>query len=74
MHLIEGKSRHEIALELNHELDPMEVSKKADMPDHRVMTAYMKSKIYIWSTEKQNYVLLKVEQTKNNSVETTSQI
>lgn len=39
--------------------DPMEVAKKVGMKDHRTMAMYMKSKGYSWSSEKQNYVLVK---------------
>lgn len=43
-------------------LDPREIAKKVGMKDHRTMAMYMKDKGYIWSTEVQNYVLLKGEQ------------
>lgn len=63
---ISGKVQRIIGL-FNSGLEPIEVAKKAGMPDHRSMAAYMKSKGYIWSTEKQNYVLLKGEQNKTES-------
>lgn len=43
----------------NSGLDPMEVAKKVGMKDHRAMAMYMKSKGYIWSSEKKNYTLEK---------------
>jgi len=42
-------------------LDPMDIAKKIGMKDHRTLAAYMKSKGYVWSSEKQTYVLLKGE-------------
>jgi len=42
--------------------DPREIAKKVGMKDHRTMAMYMKDKGFIWSSEKQNYVLLKGEQ------------
>lgn len=41
----------------NSGLDPMEVSKKVGIKDHRAMALYMKSKGYSWSSEKKNYCL-----------------
>ncbi|MCY6370975.1 hypothetical protein [Clostridium ganghwense] len=43
-------------------LEPIEIAKKVGMRDHRTIAMYMKDKGYIWSSEKQNYVLLKGEQ------------
>ncbi|HBX49251.1 MAG TPA: hypothetical protein DEF85_10220 [Clostridiaceae bacterium] len=43
----------------NSGLEPMEVAKKVGMKDHRTMAMYMKSKGYIWSSEKKNYTLEK---------------
>lgn len=42
--------------------DPREIAKKVGMKDHRTMAMYMKDKGFIWSSERQNYVLLKGEQ------------
>lgn len=67
-----GKVQRIISL-FDNGLEPMDVAKKVGMPDHRSMAAYMKSKGYIWSTEKQNYALLKGEQNKDNSVEINSE-
>ncbi|SKC57262.1 hypothetical protein SAMN02194393_01527 [Maledivibacter halophilus] len=41
------------------DIDPKEVAKRVGLKDHRTMAAYMKSKGYIWSSEDQNYTLLK---------------
>lgn len=43
-------------------LEPMEVARKVGMKDHRTIAAYMKDKGYVWSSERQNYVLLKGQQ------------
>lgn len=43
----------------NEGLDPINVAKKVGMKDHRTMAMYMKSKGYIWSSEKNNYILEK---------------
>jgi hypothetical protein len=43
-------------------IDPREVAKRVGMKDHRTVANYMKSKGYMWITEKQNYILLKGEQ------------
>lgn len=42
-------------------IDPKEIAKRAGMKDHRAMATYMKSKGYIWSSEKQTYILQKGE-------------
>lgn len=42
--------------------DPREIAKKVGMKDHRTMAMYMKDKGFIWSSERQNYILLKGEQ------------
>ncbi|WP_411681870.1 hypothetical protein [Clostridium thailandense] len=55
-----GKVQKIIGL-FNMGLEPMEIAKKVGMKDHRTMAGYMKSKGYIWSTEKQNYIFLKGE-------------
>ncbi|MCY6959350.1 hypothetical protein [Clostridium brassicae] len=49
--------------------EPMEVAKKVGMKDHRAMALYMKNKGYVWSSEKQNYSLLKGECSKPEFVE-----
>ncbi|WP_432664348.1 hypothetical protein R9X47_27950 [Wukongibacter baidiensis] len=52
-------------------IDPREIAKRVGMKDHRAMAMYMKSKGYIWSSEKQTYVLLKGEiSTTNNNKNT----
>jgi hypothetical protein len=43
----------------NEGLDPINVAKKVGIKDHRAMAMYMKSKGYIWSSEKNNYILEK---------------
>ncbi|MCY6355110.1 hypothetical protein [Clostridium sp. ZS2-4] len=43
-------------------LEPIEIAKKVGMKDHRTIAMYMKDKGYVWSSEKQNYVLLKGQQ------------
>lgn len=40
-------------------IDPREIAKRVGIKDHRTMAMYMKSKGYIWSSDKQTYVLLK---------------
>lgn len=47
----------------------MEVAKKVGMKDHRTIAAYMKDKGYIWSSERQNYVLLKGQQPEIDFIE-----
>lgn len=42
-------------------IDPKEVAKKVGLKDHRTMAMYMKSKGYVWSSENQNYILIKGE-------------
>jgi|GEM_PF-239079 len=42
--------------------DPREIAKKVGMKDHRTMAMYMKDKGFIWSSERQNYILLKGQQ------------
>lgn len=42
-------------------LEPLDIAKKVGMADHRAMAEYMKSKGYIWSHEKHNYIPLKGE-------------
>ncbi|QGU95846.1 hypothetical protein GOM49_12730 [Clostridium bovifaecis] len=42
-------------------LDPREIAKRVGMKDHRTMAMYMKDKGYVWSSEKQNYILLRGE-------------
>lgn len=42
-------------------IDPKEIAKRVGIKDHRTMAMYMKSKGYIWSSERQNYVLQKGE-------------
>jgi hypothetical protein len=55
-----GKPEKIISL-FNAGLEPLDISKKVGMADHRAMAVYMKSKGYIWSHEKNNYILLKGE-------------
>lgn len=55
-----GKVEQIISL-FNTGLEPLDIAKKAGMADHRAMALYMKSKGYIWSHEKHNYILLKGE-------------
>lgn len=45
----------------NSGLDPREIAKRVGMKDHRTMAMYMKDKGYVWSSEKQNYILLRGE-------------
>lgn len=53
--------------------EPMEIAKKVGMKDHRAMAMYMKKKGYIWSSEKQNYILLKGEQKEDNFIDDTDE-
>ena len=52
----------------NSGLDPREIATRVGMKDHRTMAMYMKDKGYIWSSERQNYTLLKGEQPATNFV------
>ncbi|KAJ52039.1 hypothetical protein BD780_000013 [Clostridium tetanomorphum] len=47
-------------------MDPTEIAKKLGMKDHRSIATYMKSKGYIWSSEQQNYILLKGDVSSND--------
>ncbi|WPC42246.1 hypothetical protein [Clostridium sp. JS66] len=49
-------------------LEPLDIAKKVGMADHRSMAEYMKSKGYIWSHEKHNYILLKGELPTEDSI------
>lgn len=42
-------------------MDPRDIAKKVGMKDHRTMAAYMKDNGYVWSSQEQNYVLLRGE-------------
>lgn len=55
-------------------IEPKEVAKRVGLKDHRTMAMYMKSKGYIWSSENQNYILLKgpVPTAKNNDFTNSS--
>ena len=51
-----GKSGLIISLFSNETADAREIAIKTGFKDHREMAAYMKSKGYVWSPEKKNYV------------------
>lgn len=50
-------------------LEPLEIAKKSGMADHRAMATYMKSKGYVWSPEKHNYILLKGKLTSEEHID-----
>lgn len=43
-------------------IDPREVAKRVSMKDHRAVAEYMRNKGYVWSAEKQTYILQKGKQ------------
>lgn len=55
-----GKTEKIISL-FNAGFEPLDIAKKVGMADHRAMAEYMKSKGYVWSPEKHNYILFKGE-------------
>lgn len=61
-----GKVQRILSL-FNAEIDPNEIAKKVGMKDHRAVAVYMKSKGYAWSSEQQNYILLKGDVSSNNN-------
>ncbi|WP_432662555.1 hypothetical protein R9X47_18710 [Wukongibacter baidiensis] len=55
-------------------IDPREIAKRVGIKDHRTMAMYMKSKGYVWSSDKQNYILQKgeisIEETQDEEIYT----
>ncbi len=47
-------------------IDPKEIAMRVGMRDHLAMADYMKSKGYMWSTKKQNYIFFKGQVSEEN--------
>ncbi|MSR91190.1 hypothetical protein [Inconstantimicrobium porci] len=57
IHDINNDKIQRILTYFNMGMDPMEIAKRIGFKDHKAMAVYMKGKDYVWSSEKNNYVL-----------------